>query len=129
MARLKEVVNCSAYPDQAILKEEVRLKDVMNHEDSMKKFMNIYDILRTPDGQAIITGTDPNLDSLSVSEIKRLAGTLVTIVRGAESGSVDCAVLGVETTESLIGKKNVFLKLDISFEDAKNLIGSEVVVA
>jgi hypothetical protein len=38
-------------------------------------------------------------------------------------------VLGVETSESLIGKKNVFLKLDISFEDAENLISSEVVVA
>jgi hypothetical protein len=95
----------------------------------MKKFMNIYDILRAPDGKAIIAGTDPNLDSLSVSEIRRLAGTMVTIVRGADSGSVDCVVLGVETSESLIGKKNVFLKLDIPFEDAENLISSEVVVA
>jgi hypothetical protein len=28
----------------------------------MKKFMNIYDILRAPDGRAVIAGTDPNYE-------------------------------------------------------------------
>jgi hypothetical protein len=92
----------------------------------MKKFMNIYDILRAPDGRAVTAGTDPNLDPLTIAEIRQLAGASVTIVTGTDSVRRVYSVLGVEASESLIGKKNVFLKLDIPFEDVKNLIGSVV---
>jgi hypothetical protein len=87
--------------------------------------MNIYDILPSDDGQAVVAGTASHLDSLSLAEIKQLVGISVTIVTGTDSGEEVFGVLGVGVSESLIGKKNLFLKFDIPFENAKNLMGSE----
>jgi hypothetical protein len=92
----------------------------------MEKLMPIYDILQAGDGHAVVAGTSPHLNSLDLAEIKRLVGDSVIVVTKSDSRQERYDVLGVEISVSLIGNKNVFLKLGIPFEKAERLKGAEV---
>lgn len=68
----------------------------------------ISDIITTPEGVAIC-GTSPKLDSLQDAEIAALINGLIVVDLPAERSTQ--RVLKVQSTISLIGKKNVFLLL------------------
>jgi len=92
----------------------------------MQMIMRIYDILLANDGHAVIAGTSPHMNPIDFAEIKRLIGDSVVVATKSDSGREKYNVLGVEMSESLIGNKNIFFKLDTSVENAKRLMGAEV---
>jgi len=85
-----------------------------------EKLMIIYDTFATKDDRVVVAGTDPRFDALSLAEIEQIIGSTVSI------NSTTFSVLGIDVSQSLIGRKNIFLKLNASFDSTECLLGSEV---
>lgn len=84
----------------------------------MKKFMTVADALCADDDKIVVAGADHLADNFRKNEIEAMIGDSVALEYSDGRFSGPIAILGVEISESLIGKKNVFLKLDLPFSDA-----------
>ena len=95
----------------------------------MKKIMHVADAFSTKDGLTVIAGADHGLDDLDKKKIEAIFGESIVLepIDGFPTDSI--RVLGFDTSESLIGKKNVFLKLDVLFQKANDFLGSAVFVS
>jgi hypothetical protein len=89
--------------------------------------MKIHDVFESDDGRAVVAGTDDRLSALSRLEILGFAGSSVLL--RLHGHTTEAKLLDVSLTESLVGKRNVFLKLDIPYgvESKEFLLGGLVV--
>lgn len=73
--------------------------------------MKISDIFIADDGSAVLAGCDSTLDNLDVSLIRQRVGASV-IAKAPNSGELRVLkVVALDASSSLVGKKNVFLKV------------------
>ena len=85
----------------------------------MKMLFTIEDVFESPRG-LVIGGTNSNFDTLTEKEIKEEIGEKVRI-QNSDGSEVEGVILDVETSSSLIEKKNIFLLFSL---DLKKLIHS-----
>jgi CxxC motif-containing protein len=71
----------------------------------MQEIIVIADTIKAKDGHVIVAGTNHRFDEMPDEQIKRLIGNQVKI-----SGK-KYQVEGVETSRSIVGSKNIFIKL------------------
>jgi hypothetical protein len=91
----------------------------------MRKILEITDIFELPEHGVIISGVNPELDSLSKAEIKKLIGRRVTI-RFPEEGETELEVKDIDAPSSLIGRKNIQICLGFSVNVSDLKVGSTV---
>lgn len=77
----------------------------------MKPFMKVSDIFAADDGAAVLAGCDSTLDDLDASSIRRRVGSHIIAKSPLSGASRILQVVDLEVSSSLVGKKNVFLKL------------------
>lgn len=70
----------------------------------MKKLMDIGDVFESKEHGTIIVGINPELDTLSHSEIKTRIGDCI-IVRKPDNNEIELKVISVQISNSLINKK------------------------
>jgi 5-methylcytosine-specific restriction endonuclease McrBC GTP-binding regulatory subunit McrB len=75
----------------------------------MKEVMTIFDVHSIPNKGIVIGGTNAALDNLSREQIRALIGKQVEIHSLKNIFSVD--VIDIDVTNSLTGKKNIFILL------------------
>lgn len=75
----------------------------------MRKIMEIFDVFEVERG-IIVAGVDPALDTLAPDQLREVIGTEIEILN-TDGAKAKYSVLGVETTNSIVDKKNVFILL------------------
>lgn len=75
----------------------------------MRKIMEIFDVFEVDRG-IVVAGVDPALDTLAPDQIRELIGSEVEVLN-TDGSKAKYSVLGVETTNSIIDKKNLFILL------------------
>lgn len=72
--------------------------------------MRVQDIFEIPEKGIVIGGVNPTFDSLSYDEINKRIGKQIEIQN--PNGKIEkVSVSSVEVSESLLGKKNIFILL------------------
>ncbi len=70
--------------------------------------MRVQDIFEIPEKGIVIGGVNPTFDSLSYDEINKRIGKQIEIQN--PNGKIEkVSVSSVEVSESLLGKKNIFI--------------------
>ena len=92
-----------------------------------RKLMKIQDAFLAKDGAVVVAGAEAVLDGLSEKEIESRVGSSVLLELSGKLYAEAVGVLGVKTSLSLVGRRNVFLKLDLAPQNAKDLVGCDVV--
>ena len=85
----------------------------------MKEIMTVYDIREIPNRGTVLAGTNSELDTLSLNEIRRLIGQDIEIHQ-PDGEIINTQVAEVDVAHSLIGKKNIFILIKESV-DVKQL--------
>jgi hypothetical protein len=91
----------------------------------MRKIMEVTDVFELPEHGVIISGVNPELDSLSKAEIRRLIGQRVTI-RSPEGGKIDLEINDIDAPSSLIGRRNIQICVGFSVGVSDLKVGSVV---
>jgi hypothetical protein len=87
--------------------------------------MNIADVHRVPGRGVVVSGVNAAYDALGEQEIRDAVGEKVAVETGA--GELrEYAVLGVTTSSSLVGGKNLFILLAEEVKESDLPIGSKV---
>lgn len=94
----------------------------------MKKLMTVADVFSADDGKTVVAGADHQLDNLSREEFEAVIGSFVMIEHPETQLSGSFSIAGIEISESLAGRKNVFLKLDLPFSGAAAFLGATVLI-
>ncbi|TQV86825.1 hypothetical protein [Aliikangiella coralliicola] len=76
----------------------------------MKQIMKVEDSFSTNEAGVIISGVNPEFDSLEPAEIKKYIGSKVRIVSN-DGQELEANVRDVAISESLVGKKNISISL------------------
>ncbi len=77
----------------------------------MEKIMTIKDIRDVPGKGLVIGGTNSKLDDLTPKEIEQKIADYIELRCHSSNSVRRLSVLGVNVTESIIGKKNLFILL------------------
>lgn len=87
----------------------------------MQKIMDRFDVFELPDLGLIIGATNPALDSLSHEQILNLIGNKVEILK-SDGSCIKADVIDAEISTSLIGRKNISIRLarSIKAEDVRS---------
>lgn len=72
-----------------------------------------------------MAGVNPALDALSTDQIREVIGAEVEVV-GADGGKARCRVVDVQTSSSIIDKKNIFILLPGDAEREQVAVGGVV---
>jgi hypothetical protein len=94
----------------------------------MTLIIQIGDIRRVQGRGVTLGGINPAYDSLTEGQIRIAVGDRVAVetIRGQ---LLECSVLDVTTSSSLVGQKNVFLLLPEAVDEREFGIGSRVLAA
>ena len=86
--------------------------------DKMKEVMNILDKFKIRDIGVVISGVNPEFDTLAKEKIKKLIGKSI-IIRKPSGSETKVTVKGVDVAHSLLGKSNISIQLGdtIDLED------------
>jgi hypothetical protein len=71
---------------------------------------SIYDIFEIPNKGVVIGGINPEFDNMLLDEIQRIIGDFIEI-HNPDGSVLHSAVEGIEITNSLINKKNIYILL------------------
>ncbi len=84
----------------------------------MHEVMLIIDKFMLPDLGVVISGVNPNFDTLEKEKIEKLIGKSI-VIRKPNGSEATVKVKGVDVASSLLGKKNISIQLGgpIQLED------------
>ena len=84
----------------------------------MKEVMNILDTCKISNIGVVISGVNPEFDTLTKEQIEKLIGKSI-IIRKPSGSETKVKVKGVDVAHSLLGKSNISIQLGdpIDLED------------
>lgn len=91
----------------------------------MKEIMTIEDSFSTKEAGVIVSGVNPDFDSLDQTAIKKIIGGKVRVV-AIDGSEINAPVRDIAISESIVGRKNISIALGELASSDQEFRGSTV---
>ena len=104
------------------------MKWAAGEEKDVRILMTVADVFSASDGRIVIAGADHQMDNFNKEDLEAAIGSFVVVENQGAHASKRLSVVSVDVSESLAGRKNLFLKLDFPFSGGEGFKGARASV-